>query len=165
MRLMNQFGDRARHTIVSGIPDQLSARDAIAPGISYEIAQDPPPLRGNPSVARYEAIARYMRRFDLVLSYNWGAIDGVMARRVFSKRMPPLVHHHEGRVQRRRGERVERSSAISIAASRSCGSARALVVPSQTLEQIALRNWKQLAGAPPPHLVNGIATAAYAAKT
>jgi hypothetical protein len=30
VRLMNAFGDRAKHTIVSGVPDALSARDAIA---------------------------------------------------------------------------------------------------------------------------------------
>ena len=28
VRLMNAFGDSARHTIVSGMPDQLGARDA-----------------------------------------------------------------------------------------------------------------------------------------
>ena len=37
-----------------------------------------------------------MRRFDLVLSYNWGAIDGVMARRAVPKGAPPLVHHEDG---------------------------------------------------------------------
>src|SRR3546814_2286883 len=68
VRLMNAFGDAARHTIVSGVPDALSARDAIAPGIKYEIAQDPPPLTGRPSVKRFEALTRYMRRFDLVRS-------------------------------------------------------------------------------------------------
>ena len=51
MRLMNAFGpDRARHTIVSGMEGQYGARDAIAPGIDYEIAQNPPPLTGRPSV-------------------------------------------------------------------------------------------------------------------
>ena len=68
VRLMNAFGDRARHTIVSSVPDALSARNAIDQGIKYEIAQNPPPMTGRPSVARYEAIARYMRRFDLVLT-------------------------------------------------------------------------------------------------
>jgi hypothetical protein len=34
VRLMNAFGDAARHTIVSGVPDALGARDAIARGIS-----------------------------------------------------------------------------------------------------------------------------------
>ncbi|MFX6019259.1 hypothetical protein ABTF08_20495, partial [Acinetobacter baumannii] len=60
VRLMNAFGDKARHTIVSAMPDQLEARAMIAKGIKYEIAQDPPSLSGRPSVKRYEAIARYM---------------------------------------------------------------------------------------------------------
>eukprot|EP01035_Chromulina_nebulosa_P043133 gene43133-58406_t len=38
VRLMNAFGNRARHTIVSSMPEQLDARAAIAPGIKYEIA-------------------------------------------------------------------------------------------------------------------------------
>ena len=53
VRLMNAFGDRARHTIVSAMPDQYGARDAIEAGIAYEIAQNPPPLTGRPSVKRY----------------------------------------------------------------------------------------------------------------
>ena len=68
VQLMNAFGDRARHTIVSAMPDQLGAREAIDRHIKYEIALDPPPLTGRPSVKRYEQIARFMRRFDLVLT-------------------------------------------------------------------------------------------------
>ncbi|QNA83495.1 glycosyltransferase family 4 protein [Sphingomonas sp. So64.6b] len=160
VRLMNVLGDRARHTIVSGMPDQLGARDAIARGINYEIAQNPPPLTGRPSVARFEAIARYMRRFDLVLTYNWGAIDGVMARRVFSKGLPPLVHHEDGfNSDEAKGLKRERNLYRRIA----LPAAYALVVPSETLHRIALDVWKQ----PQQRvnrIVNGIATAAYAGK-
>lgn len=160
VRLMNVFGDRARHTIVSGVPDQLGARDAIAPGIGYEIAQSPPPLTGPPSVARYEAIAKFMRRFDLVLSYNWGAIDGVMARRVFSKGMPPLVHHEDGfNADEADGLKIERNIYRRFA----LPAAHALVVPSRTLETIALRSWRQPA-ARVHRIANGIATGAYAVK-
>ncbi len=160
VRLMNAWGDRARHTIVSGVPDQLSARDAIDPGIGYEIAQDPPPLTGRPSVSRYEAIARYMRRFDLVLTYNWGAIDGVMARRVFGKGVPPLIHHEDGfNADEAGGLKAERNAYRRLA----LGAAHALVIPSQTLETIALTTWKQ-----PPgrvhRIVNGIAVALYGEK-
>ena len=160
VRLMNAFGDRARHTIVSGVADQLGARDAIAPGIRYEIAQDPPPLTGRPSVARYEAIARFMRRFDLVLTYNWGAIDGVMARRVFGKGVPPLVHHEDGfNSDEAGGLKAERNAYRRLA----LGAAHALVVPSQTLEGIALNIWKQPRGRV-QRIVNGIDVARYAAK-
>ena len=160
VRLMNAFGDRARHTIVSGVPDALDARASIAKGIAYEIAQTPPPLTGRPSVARYEAIAQYMRRFDLVLTYNWGAIDGVMARRVFAKGAPPLVHHEDGfNADEAGGLKVERNIYRRLA----LGAAHALAVPSEVLEDIALRTWKQ------PRervhrIVNGIGTAYYAQK-
>ncbi|MEG3088676.1 glycosyltransferase family 4 protein [Sphingomonas sp. PB4P5] len=158
VRLMNAFGDRARHTIVSGLPDQLGARDAIAPGVTYEIAQDPPPLTGRPSVARFEAIARYMRRFDLVLSYNWGAIDGVMARRVFGKGAPPLVHHEDGfNSDEATGLKRERNYYRRLA----LPAAHGLVVPSEALHRIALETWKQPIGRV-HRIVNGIAVAAYA---
>ena len=158
VRLMNAFGDAARHTIVSGVPDALDAQDAIAKGISYEVAQNPPPLTGRPSVARYEAIARFMRRFDLVLTYNWGAIDGVMARRAFAKGAPPVIHHEDGfNADEAGGLKPQRNIYRRIA----LPAAHALVVPSQTLERIALGPWKQ----PPARIrriVNGIPTAAYA---
>ncbi len=158
VRLMNAFGDRARHTIVSGVPDALGARDSIAKGIAYEIAQTPPPLTGKPSVARYEAIAQYMRRFDLVLTYNWGAIDGVMARRAFAKGAPPLVHHEDGfNADEAGGLKLERNIYRRLA----LGAAHALAVPSEMLETIALKTWKQPRDRV-HRIVNGIGTAAYA---
>jgi glycosyltransferase involved in cell wall biosynthesis len=158
VRLMNAFGDRARHTIVSAMPDQYGARDAIAPGIAYEIAQNPPPLTGRPSVKRYEEIARFMRRFDLVLTYNWGGIDGVMARRVVGSKGPPVVHHEDGfNEDEAQGLKPQRNMYRRIA----LPAAHALVVPSRTLETIALKTWKQ-PDARVHRIANGIATARYA---
>jgi glycosyltransferase involved in cell wall biosynthesis len=155
--LMNAFGDAARHTIVSAMPDELGARDSIAKDIRYEVAQDAPPLTGKPSVKRYEAIAAYMRRFDLVLTYNWGAIDGVMARRVYPKGAPPLVHHEDGfNADEARGLKLERNIYRRIALS----AANALAVPSHVLEGIALRTWKQPAERV-HRIPNGIATQLY----
>lgn len=160
VRLMNAFGDKARHTIVSTMPDQLGARDAIAKGIAYEIAQNPPPLLGKPSVGRYEAIARFMRRFDLVLTYNWGAIDGVMAARVFGKGLPPIVHHEDGF----NSDEAERLNPMRNMYRRiALPAANALVVPSQVLERIALKHWRQPADRV-HRIANGVPTALYAQK-
>ncbi|MEG3148125.1 glycosyltransferase [Sphingomonas sp. RT2P30] len=160
VRLMNAFGSRARHTIVSGMPEQLDARAAITPGIKYEIAQNPPSLTGRPSVARFEAIATFMRRFDLVLTYNWGAIDGVMAARVFAKGMPPIIHHEDGfNADEARGLKPQRNIYRRFA----LGAAHALVVPSQTLERIALKTWRQPRDKV-HRIANGIDVARYAAK-
>ena len=160
VRLMNLFGDAARHTIVSGVTDQIGARDAISKSVRYEIAQDPPSLTGKPSVARYEALARYMRRFDLVLSYNWGAIDGVMARRVFSKGMPRIIHHEDGfNSDEAGGLKFERNMYRRIA----LPAAHALVVPSQSLEKIARRAWHQPSDRV-HRIVNGIPLINYQAR-
>lgn len=160
VRLMNAFGDRARHTIVSAMPDQLGARDAIAKGIKYEIAQDPPPLTGRPSVKRYETIARFMRRFDLVLTYNWGAIDGVMAARVFGKGLPAVVHHEDGF---NADEAVRLNPVRNMYRRVALPAANALVVPSHMLERIAQKAW----GQPPERvhrIANGIPVGLYAGK-
>lgn len=158
VQLMNAFGDRARHTIVSAMPDQLGAREAIDKHIKYEIALDPPPLTGRPSVKRYEAIARFMRRFDLVLTYNWGAIDGVMAARVFGKGLPPIIHHEDGF----NADEAEKLSTVRNMYRRmALPAANALVVPSEKLEQVAIKFWKQ----PAERLVridNGVSVARYA---
>lgn len=160
VRLMNAFGDKARHTIVSAMPDQLGARDAIARGIKYEIAQNPPPLSGRPSVKRYEEIARFMRRFDLVLTYNWGAIDGVMAARVFGKGLPPIVHHEDGFNQ----DEAERLNPVRNMYRRiALPAANALVVPSQILERVALKHWHQPAERV-HRIANGVPTALFAQK-
>ncbi|SEJ09268.1 Glycosyltransferase involved in cell wall bisynthesis [Sphingomonas sp. OV641] len=159
-RLMNAFGDRARHTIVSGMEGRYGARERIDKGVKYEIAQNPPPLQGRPSVARYDALARYMRRFDLVLTYNWGAIDGVMARRVFGRGVPPVVHHEDGfNEDEAGGLKRERNLYRRLALS----AAHGLAVPSTSLERIALETWKQ-PRAKVHRIINGIATGLYAGK-
>jgi L-malate glycosyltransferase len=160
VRLMNAFGDKARHTVVSAMPDALGARAAIAKGIKYEIAQDPPALSGKPSVKRYEAIARFMRRFDLVLTYNWGAIDGVMAARVFGKGLPPVIHHEDGF----NADEAERLNPVRNMYRRiALPAANALVVPSAILERIAIKHWRQPAERI-RRIANGIPTARYAGK-
>jgi len=138
VRLMNAFGAAAQHTIVSADRDALGARAAIAPGIKASFPEHVPALMGRPSGARYLALAQYMRSFDLALSYNWGAIDAVMARRIHGG--PPLVHHEDGfgpdEAVRLKFERnLYRRMALPAAA--------ALVVPSSALADIARSVWKQ----------------------
>ena len=163
VRLMNAFGNKARHKIVSGVPGETSASSLIAKGIKWEIEMDPPPLTGKPSVKRYEAIARYMRRFDLVLTYNWGAVDGVMAKRVFGTKpgaLPPIIHHEDGF---NADEAVRLSHVRNLYRRMALGAADALVVPSHRLEAIATRYWKQPAGKV-HRISNGIPTGLYAKR-
>jgi len=148
VRLMSAWGPRARHTIVSATPEELGARAAIASGVAWEVAQDPPPLAGRPSVARFEALAGFARGFDLVLTYGWGAVDGAMARRVFGRGAPPVVHHEDEADDRIRPERtLYRRVALSVA--------DALIVPSADMARAARLVWRQPTGRL-HHVPNGV---------
>ncbi len=154
---MNAFGDAAEHVILSGMPGQLSARSAIGPDVKVEFPGDAPPLTGRPGLARLFRLARYMRGFDLVLTYNWGAFDAVMARYLF--RGPPLIHHEDGfNEDEAEGLKTSRNLYRRLGLS----AAHKLVVPSQRLEKIAGTAWAQPPGRV-ERIANGIPIARYAA--
>ena len=156
--LMNAFGDAAQHSILSAMPGQFGARAAIAQGIDVEFPEDAPALNGRPGIARYRALAAYMRQFDLVLTYNWGAMDMVAARRLFPKGCPPLIHHEDGFNAEEADRLFLRRTLFRRAV---LPTAAKLVVPSQALARIARQTWKvpdrQLAVIP-----NGVETARFA---
>ena len=159
VRLMNLMGARAKHVILSAVPEALGARDAIAPGIDVRFPADAPPLHGKPGLKRYRALTRYMRRFDLVLSYNWGAMDGVMAHRLFSpfRNLPPMIHHEDGFNE---DESVRRNWKRNLFRHIALPTTEALVVPSTLLERIAVDEWGKRRRV--QLIRNGIDVAAYA---
>ena len=140
VRLMNAFGGAAEHCVISGVPDQLSAQDAIEKHVGVEFPRDAPSLAGRPGL-RFWSLARYMRRFDLILTYNWGGFDAVTARRLFGG--PPLIHHEDGFNQDEAdGLKPVRNGYRRLG----LRAAYRLVVPSEQLEKIALSAWRQPAG-------------------
>jgi glycosyltransferase involved in cell wall biosynthesis len=161
VRLMNAFGAAARHSIVSAMPDQLGARAAIAAGIwaEFPVEDRAPALHGKPGPGRYLALARYMQNFDLVLSYNWGAMDAVMAHRLLARMMPlpPLIHHEDGFNADEANGLDWRRNAFRRAA---LPTATAVVVPSHLLERTAYSAWGRRL--PVTRISNGIAVASYA---
>ncbi|MDO9367413.1 MAG: glycosyltransferase [Sphingopyxis sp.] len=161
VRLMNLMGTRARHTILSAVPDALGARDAIAPGIDVDFPADAPPLHGKPGPARYRDLVRYMRQFDLILSYNWGSMDGVMAHRVFApfRDLPPLIHHEDGFNE---DESVKRNWKRNAFRRLALPTAEALIVPSMLLQRIAAEEWR--ASERTLLIRNGVDVSAYAAE-
>lgn len=142
VRLMNHFGDAAEHVILSAQPDSLSARDAIDPKVKVVFPADAPSLAGRPSLKRYRDFVAYFREFDLILSYNWGAMDGVMARTLFSRieGLPPLIHHEDGFNE---DEQQKLNWKRNWFRKFALGAAQALVVPSEQLAGIAKDVWKQ----------------------
>ncbi|MEO7246959.1 MAG: glycosyltransferase family 4 protein [Novosphingobium sp.] len=160
-RLINAFGPGVQHVIVSAMPQALGASAAVSDAIDVDYPDDFPSLIGKPLPGRLKRLAQAMQGFDLVLTYNWGAMDAVMAQMLFADhlQLPPLVHHEDG---------FNEDEAVRLKTSRNwyrriaLGRASALIVPSQKLEAIALGAWQQ------PRwrvrrIANGIATKAYGA--
>ena len=157
VRLMNAFGDAARHTLLSAMPGELGARAAIEAGIAAAFPTDAPPLAGSPTPARLRRLARFISGFDLVLTYNWGGFDAVMAKRLFGG--PPLVHHEDGFNE---DEAAALKPRRNLYRRLGLPAAHRLVVPSKRLEAIARGEWRQPAGRV-VRIANGIAVPRYAA--
>lgn len=140
---MNVFGDAAEHVILSAVPGALGARDAIDPAVRVSFPGDAaPPLHGKPSPARYDRLSRYMQQFDLVLTYNWGSMDAVGARRMFAgiRTLPRMIHHEDG-FNVSESERL--NTKRNLFRRLMLPTAERLVVPSQRLEDVAYNVWKQ----------------------
>jgi glycosyltransferase involved in cell wall biosynthesis len=160
--LINAFGAGVAHTIVSAMPDAMEAARRIMPGIRWQAGRDFPSLQGKPTPGRLVTLAKAMEDYDLVLTYNFGAMDAVLAHTLFAQilRLPPLVHHEDG-FNQDETERLKPSRnwyrRIAL------GRADALVVCSQRLETIARDVWQQPEGKV-HRIANGIRTAAYATR-
>lgn len=162
VRLMNAWGPRLCHSIVSAEPKAMAAAALIAPGVAADYPQDFPPMTGKPAPARFAALAKALQGHDLVCTYNWGAMDVVMAHRMFAEayNLPPLVHHEDG-FNEDEAERLNPKRNLYRRAA--LGKAAALIVPSTGLETIAREVWRQ----PEERLrriPNGIDTAAFAGR-
>ncbi len=165
--LMNRWakGPSAKsleHHIVSAVPSAMGAQALIDKRVKAFFPFGFPPLAGKLRIGRLQRLARAMQGFDLVLTYNWGAMDAAMAHAVFAPGMglPPLIHHEDGfNADEAGGLKRHRNWYRMIALSRASG----LIVPSCNLEDIALNIWKQPRGRV-QRIANGIDTALYAKK-
>lgn len=139
VQLMNAWGDKFRHSIVSVGQGELSAREGISNNVAVDFPDFPDLKRGS-LPARLWAIRNRVRALkpDLILTYNWGAVEVVMSARLFGG--PPLVHHEDGfgpeEIARQLPRRVWfRRLALPAA--------RRLIVPSKTLERTARVIWRR----------------------
>jgi len=158
-RLMNAFGPGLAHAIISAQPGAHGAKVAINPALDVAWPADFPSLQGRPTPWRLWRIARAMRGFDLILTYNWGAMDAVLAHRLYARTLGlgPLVHHEDGfNEDEAHGLKPSRNLFRRLA----LAGAAALVVPSRRLEAIARDAWAQPASRV-RLIINGIATGGY----
>ena len=78
VQLINAWGKDADHAIVSGDLEKRGAAKLI--GNKAKVSWPKfPSLQGKPTPGRLSAIAKAMAGYDLICTYNWGAVDAVMA--------------------------------------------------------------------------------------
>jgi len=123
--------------------------------------EDFPQIAGRPTPGRLVAIAQAMKPYDLVLTYDWGAMNAVMAHTVFAQALglPALIHHENGDGDGPGGHSTRRKWFRRVA----FGRTDRVIVPGPILERRARQVWK----VPPARIARvspGIDTAAWGRK-
>ena len=90
--LMNHFGSRYRHTLLA-MDGDFSVIERITPAVRYRTTA--PKVSPNPIASTAKLIeVLQAERPDLVLTYNWGSIEAVLAAGL--SRIAPVVHAEDG---------------------------------------------------------------------
>ena len=128
IQMMNAWGDRFRHTIFA-MDGRYQAREKIAAGVPVAFGESSE--RG----LRYvrEIVCRMRaERPNLLLTYNWGAIEVALGARIFTR--CPVIHLEDGfgpdEAQGLKKRRIRTRRVVLRGAS-------VTVVPSRTLYDIA----------------------------
>jgi glycosyltransferase involved in cell wall biosynthesis len=133
--LIGAFGGEFRHSILS-MDGRTSAAERLPAGVDVKLLPSPP-RAGSFATARRLRRLLAEERPDLVLTYNWGAFDMLLAARSAGFRR--LIHHEEGFNE----DEAESFKLRRVLARRlALPGAHRLVVPSRRLQAIATSLWK-----------------------
>jgi glycosyltransferase involved in cell wall biosynthesis len=136
---MNAWGSEFRHLVVSVGVGELGARAGLRDNVIVDFPAFPD-LKSGTLLQRLSAIHARIQDLkpDLILTYNWGAMEVVLANRLF--RMAPLVHHEDGFGPDEAVKQLPRRMWFRRFA---LGGASSVIVPSLMLERAALEVWWQ----------------------
>lgn len=135
--LMGALGDGAKHTVIA-MDGRTECAERVADSVDFRCV----PLGLDPRSPWFAwGLIRRLKslRPDLLLTYNWGAIESVFAARW--GRIAPVIHHEEGfRPDEAQGEQKGRR----VFARRLLlkGRVRRVVVPSLVLRDLAVSSWR-----------------------
>jgi L-malate glycosyltransferase len=135
VELIAAFGAEFRHSILS-MDGRTGAAERLPPEAPVRLL-DSPPKAGSLKTARLLRGLLRREQPDLVLTYNWGAIDAVIA--AVTLRFRRVVHHEEGfNADEAESFKRRRVFARRLLLPR----AHRVVVPSLRLERIATDLWR-----------------------
>lgn len=156
VRIINHFGNRFRHTVIA-LDNNFEAAAGIAGELGVKLLPAPNPKRG--LIRAVAGATRTLRdlRPDLLVTYNWGAIEWAMASRF--RRVPRHIHLEAGFG---RGESDAQIPRRVLFRRWALGGCALIVVPSRRLESLAYHVWRL----PPTRVAyvpNGVDIARFAA--
>jgi glycosyltransferase involved in cell wall biosynthesis len=135
VELIAAFGGEFRHSIVS-MDGRTGAAERLPPDAPVRLLDNPPKAGSLATASRLREILR-RESPDLVLTYNWGAIDAILAAATLGYRK--VVHHEEGfNADEAESFKRRRVFARRLLLPR----AHRVVVPSLRLERIATDLWR-----------------------
>mgnify|MGYP005834444643 CR=1 FL=1 len=152
--LMNALEDRFRHSVIA-LNGDLSCAERIHSGVAW--TSRPAPASRHPAAAawRFRAVLREVRP-SLLLTYNWGAIDALLA--LLPGRLCPAVHVEDGfGPDEAAGLKARRVWTRRLVLPRVT---RWLVAPSRTLCRIAVERYRLPEGHI-RHIPNGVDVARF----
>src|SRR5579859_2115184 len=132
--LANSFGPDWRHDVIA-MDGNLACRERLLPGLAVgfpEVAVHKGDTLGN--VRRFRAALRTLRP-DVLVTYNWGAIEWAMANALVGRRH---VHIEDGFGPEERARQIPRRVLVRRLFLRRA----TVVLPSQTLWRIATGVWR-----------------------
>lgn len=154
--LMNHFGGRFKHTLIATNGD-ISCRSRLDPSVDIDFpAVD---VSGQGLLARLQTYRRAIKMLkpDLMLTYQWGSVEWALANRFFS--LCRHVHLESGFGPEEADHQLPRRVWMRRL---SLGAIERLIVPSNTLVNIARDEWR-IPAEKILYIPNGVDTARYAA--
>lgn len=137
--IANHFGRAYRHTIIA-MDGDFSCADRLDPGLDVELMPMAVRKGAGLSLANLRSFRATLKQLrpDLLVTYNWGAVEWALANRIL-----PIcrnLHLEDGFGPEETGGRqlLRRVWTRRIALSGRSD----IVLPSQTLEQIARQRWR-----------------------
>ena len=147
-QVLSRMGSGWRHLILA-MDGHTEAASLLPSGIEVDLAPVPKRLGFLASMRSF--VSQLGREQpDLLLTYNWGAIEAVVGAR--RARFERIVHHEDGFGREEWDRRLRRRNWIRRIALRKVP---AVVVPSQKLETIATKE-RKVGADRVHHLVNGV---------
>ena len=140
VRVVNHFAARSRHSIIA-LDRDFAAAENLAAKLDVSLLAIGQTQRGFPRALIDSAMTLRRLRPDLLVTYNWGAIEWAMANRLLP--VARQIHVEAGFSKEEADRQIRRRVLFRRWALARCAK---VVVPSRKLENLARTVWKLPAG-------------------